>query len=293
MMLTIFTPTYNRAGFLKRIYESLRRQKNKDFEWLVVDDGSTDMTESVMEEILASSDLTIRYIKKENGGKHTAHNIAVDAAKGEYFLCLDSDDYLADDAVALIQKAKDRVGCKDYGLIAYKSDQNGNLLSNRFPACGTEKKGLYGYSSEGVRGEFALIFKTSLLRKYPFPIINGESFMGENVLFDQLEQDGYTLSVLPEVIEICEYQSDGLTSDPYRLLLHNPTGCQLYYMQRIDMARTLRERFGYCVRYQAFRHMSGNREWLYQGKHGFLTRLAWLPGMAASGYYRSKRKTFS
>ena len=293
MMLTIFTPTYNRSNFLKRVYESLLQQKNKNFEWIVVDDGSTDMTESVMEEIISHSGLTIRYIKKENGGKHTAHNTAVSVANGEFFLCLDSDDILAGNATDLIQHAVEQVETEDCGLIAYKSDRSGTLLSGEFPMDEFRKAGVYEYRRRGISGEFTMIFKTSLLKKYPFPVIEGEHFVGECVLSDKLEMDGYTFSVLPKVIEICEYQNGGLTSDPYGLMLDNPTGYQIYYIQRIDMAQSFCERLGYCIRYQAFRHMSGNKEWKYQGRHNLLTWLAWLPGIVAYCYYASKRKILS
>ena len=100
-MITILTPTYNREKTLKRAYESLLAQTNKDFEWIVVDDGSSDNTKSLIEGFINESKLDIRYIYKTNGGKHTALNVGTAEAKGELLLILDSDDYLSEDAIEL------------------------------------------------------------------------------------------------------------------------------------------------------------------------------------------------
>ena len=101
--LTIFTPTYNRADILNKAYKSLKRQTNKDFIWLVVDDGSIDNTEDVVKGWIDENIIEIKYIKKENGGKHTAYNVAVENTSTELIMiALDSDDYLSDDAVEII-----------------------------------------------------------------------------------------------------------------------------------------------------------------------------------------------
>ena len=100
MLLTVFTPTFNRAHTIARTFNSLKQQTFKNFEWLIVDDGSTDSTEKVVEGFIESSDLNIRYIKKENGGKHTAYNLALEQAAGELFFVVDSDDWLPDNSLS-------------------------------------------------------------------------------------------------------------------------------------------------------------------------------------------------
>ena len=105
MLLTVCTPTYNRAHTLPRLYESLVRQTSQDFEWLVVDDGSTDNTRELVDGWVAEGRIRIRYVYKENGGKPSAHNLGVRLAAGELFFCVDSDDYLTDNAVELILSA--------------------------------------------------------------------------------------------------------------------------------------------------------------------------------------------
>ena len=99
MLLTIFTPTYNRANKLENVYNSLKNQISSEYEWLIVDDGSIDNTKKIVEKFINDSLLNVRYIKKDNGGKHTAHNLAVDEAKGKYFMCLDSDDFLKENTI--------------------------------------------------------------------------------------------------------------------------------------------------------------------------------------------------
>jgi len=103
-MITILTPTYNRKHTLRRAYDSLINQTNKDFEWLVIDDGSKDDTKELIDEFISENKITIKYFFKENGGKHTALNFGTNKAKGELVLILDSDDYLSNDAIELVKK---------------------------------------------------------------------------------------------------------------------------------------------------------------------------------------------
>lgn len=254
MKLTVFTPTYNRAALLPRVYKSLCSQAADEIEWLIVDDGSCDDTSQVVHSLLEEKKIAIRYVKQKNGGKHTAFNTAAELARGEYFLCLDSDDWLADHAAEKILTGLTAVGDGDCGLIAYKQLPDGKQASDALPKT---HQGLYAYSSRyGVRGEFTLIFKTNLVKKYLYPVTPGEKFVGECVLYDRMELDGYRFCPLPEVVEVCEYQQDGLTSNLYQIMLNNPMGYQIYHAQRIDLVNTTKERFQHAVRYHAFRLMS-------------------------------------
>lgn len=285
MMLTIFTPTYNRAHLLPRLYESLIAQKNQNFEWLVVDDGSVDDTETYISRIQTESNIKIRYVKKENGGKHTAHNEALKRAKGDWFLCLDSDDVLAPNAIKLIEWALNRMTFEK-GVVAYKSSTDGTLLCGEIPIP-KEPQTLYQYSKIGG-GEYALIFSTEILKSAPFPEIPGERFITECVVYDQLDLTGHRFAVLPETLEICEYQADGLSNAVYDTMLRNPTGYQIYHAQRIDLVTSFRERLRHAISYQAFLRLSGRDNYLYGGRHKLLAALAWLPGQLGAMYYKKK-----
>ena len=286
VLLTIFTPTYNRAHLLPRLYSSLISQDNQSFEWLIVDDGSEDNTEFYVSRMTAENKVKIRYIKKENGGKHTAHNVAIKAAYGDWFLCLDSDDILAPNAVenicSMLQHTKNIAG-----LVAYKAQMDGSLLCRRIPESFSSDHSLYEYALAGG-GEYTLIFSTEILRKYPFPVIEGECFSSECVVYDQLDLAGYTFGLIPSVLEICEYQTDGLSSAVYQTMFKNPTGYQIYHAQRINLVTSFKARLRHAVSYQAFRALSKNNTYLYHGQHKLLVLMAWLPGQLGAIYYKKK-----
>ncbi len=290
-MFTVFTPSYNRGRLLSRVYESLKRQANKDFEWLIIDDGSTDDTSTIAKAFMEEESFSVRYIYKENGGKHTAHNLAVKEAKGEWCLCLDSDDWLADNAMETLVQAVSVLDTTDCGIIAGKSLQDGTRLSNEIDIP-RKHCNMYEYTSKyNGAGEYALVLRTEILRSYPFPEIEGETFMGESVVYDRLGLEGFTMAITNKVIQICEYQEDGLTSSIYQTLKNNPTAYQIYHMQRIDLVNSFVERVQHSIRYRAFRRLSKNKEYAYCGKRKFLVWLMTVPGFFGALYYRRRTKS--
>ena len=291
MKLTIFTPTYNRSKLLERIFISLKEQESKDFEWLIIDDGSSDDTEKVVQNFIKENVIDVMYIKKENGGKHTAHNIAVENSKGEYFLCLDSDDILAQSAVKNILKAVLKLQENDCGLIAYKKDRYGKLLGINLPKKPKEHYGLYGYQRNyGTNGEFAMIFRTDILRKHLFPVIVGERFMTECVLYDQLELAGFSLCPLHKTVEICEYQQDGLSQNTYKLLCENPAGYTIYYYQRLKLSKSIKEAMEYGVRYNAFQILARRKKHEKISFCNWAVVFTWLPGVIGAYYYLHRKR---
>lgn len=289
MKITIFTPTYNRANLLKRVYKSLLRQKCRAFEWLIIDDGSTDNTFAVVNNFISESLIDIRYIKKENGGKHTAHNLAVKEAKGELFMCLDSDDMLSESAASIILQSVQNLQTNDCGFIGYKEDQNGKLLSDSFPMHLVEHLGLYGYQKHyGLRGEFTLVFRTDILKQYLFPVISEEKFIGECVLYDKLELKGYTLCPLRKTLEKCEYQTDGLSNNFYKLLCDNPVGFATFYFQRIQLSKSFTERIKCGIKYNAFYTLSKRKGHKCIEQLTLLILLTRIPGIIGSYYYLVK-----
>ena len=101
-ILTVFTPAYNRAYTLHKCYESLTRQTNKNFKWMIIDDGSTDNTANLVAKWKEESDFEIIYIYKQNRGMHTAHNTAYENIDTELNVCIDSDDYLTDEKFSVV-----------------------------------------------------------------------------------------------------------------------------------------------------------------------------------------------
>lgn len=285
MLLTIFTPAYNRADKLENLYNILKKQTNKEYEWLIIDDGSIDETEKVVSEFLKSSSIQIRYRKKVNGGKHTAHNMAVDLAKGRWFMCLDSDDLLNEHALEILSKMMKKCQPNE-GIVAYKSNQKNILLSNEFPRLQVVKDIYCLEQDYGCRGEFTLIYPTIILKNNKFPIFEGENFLTECVLYDKLK---CRMRLLPEIIEICEYQEDGLTNNLNEIMKKNPAGYCLYFMQRIDMQKSLKNRVITIGKYLCFCMFAGEKRSVYNGKHKGLLRLSYPLGFVMWLYYKGLR----
>lgn len=284
-MITIFTPTYNRAEKLQRVYESLIAQTNYDFEWLIVDDGSSDNTESVAKGFNRSL-FRIVYEKKNNGGKHTAYNRALELAQGEYFFCVDSDDWLVEGAIEkILNFVRDR---EARFILSYKQDESGKRLSDSFPE-NIERISLFELNDEyHCGGEFSIIFCTDFAREYPFPVFEGERFVTESVVYDRMALVE-EVSLLPQVVTICEYQEDGLSNNLNRVMKDNPAGYCLYFMQRIDLPQTLIQRMITAGKYHCFCIFAKKKRTLYCGNHSVLTALCTPIGFVFWAYYKLLR----
>lgn len=231
MTLTIFTPTYNRRPLLTRLYESLKNQTCLDFTWLIVDDGSTDDTESLVKQWQQEQIINIRYAYFENGGKMRAHNRGVELCDTELFLCLDSDDYIVNEAVEeILGLSNELEDEKIAGIVAHKGKSETEPLYNvQFPDVKTST--LYGLYLKGFKGETTLVYKTRVLREYPFPEIEGEKYVPEDYIYDKIDME-YILLVLPKIITVCELVSEGYTDSVKSLKRNNPCAWFLYYEQR-------------------------------------------------------------
>ncbi|MCR5735725.1 MAG: glycosyltransferase family 2 protein [Lachnospiraceae bacterium] len=239
-LLTVFTPTYNRRDLLKRVYESLKAQTSKDFVWLVCDDGSDDGTSELIEGFISEGILDIRYEYFNNGGKMRAHNKGVMLCDTELFVCLDSDDYLVKDAVKRITDCYEGLDEKDplsekqiCGIVAHKGESEDKVLyGQEFPD--VLYSTLYGLYLKGFKGETTLVYKTEVLRQFPFPETEGEKYVPEDYIYDKIDGE-YVLKVLPEIITVCEIVSSGYTDSLKRLKRDNPEAWYLYYRQRTEI----------------------------------------------------------
>lgn len=215
-MISIITPTYNRAHTLPSLYKSLCCQIDRDFEWVVVDDGSTDDTEIVVKKWEEDNNLfPIHYVKQENGGKHRALNKGISLSKGEYIFIVDSDDYLTPDAVSFINSHINEVSNEEYaGLSGLRGwiDKDGTI--GNLPE---DDKYLDIRNSErkkyGLKEDKAEVYKASVLKSHPFPEFQGEKFIWEGSVWDKLDKEGYILRWYNHVIYKCKYREDGLTNN--------------------------------------------------------------------------------
>lgn len=259
-MLTIFTPTYNRAGLLKRLYESLVKQSIKDFVWLIVDDGSVDDTKELISNYINQGLLNIRYYYQQNGGKMRAHNQGVLLCDTELFMCVDSDDYITDDAVEKIYATwadkKNRIsGRKEIGgIVAHKGQSTTKLLGDTDFPKDMEYATLQSLYLNGFRGETTLVFLAEVLKKYLFPEFEGEKYVPEDVVYDKIDSE-YDLIVLPQIITVCEIVSQGYTDQAAKLRKDNPRGWHIYYEQRMVSTPLSVLKIKYISHYIIFSHI--------------------------------------
>ena len=230
MKFTIFTPTFNRKELLEKLYKSLQKQTYKDFEWLIVDDGSADGTKEKVEEFLSEKKLDIKYYFKENGGKQRAYNFATDKANGELFICLDSDDEYVENGLETILKywKKYEKNNNIAGMGYLSTYPNREVIGSSFPEKEVISTQFDIYNKYGVKGDKGLMFRTEIIKKYKFPVFDDEKFITEAVVYNRICEK-YKMVYINEKIEIKEYQEDGLTAKYNNLLLRNPKGQALYH----------------------------------------------------------------
>lgn len=239
-IFTVFTPTYNRAHTLSRVYESLSKQSFTSFEWLIVDDGSVDNTEEIVKLWMQNAPFPIRYYYQENGGKHRAYNRAVKESRGELFLTLDSDDELVPEALQIFHDYWDSIPLEirhEYSAVTGLCvNQNGDVVGSRFPTEDWLDSNPIEISAKyGVTGEKYGFQRTDYLRKYPFPEIEGEKFIAESIVWNRLAK--WKTRYINKVLRVYyEMQTDSLTSSSIRIRSKNPKGARLCYQEYLYLA---------------------------------------------------------
>ena len=287
--LTIFTPAYNRAHTLPRTYESLLAQSCKDFVWLIVDDGSRDNTgELVRAWQEKDNGFEIRYIYKENGGMHTAHNTAYENIDTELNTCIDSDDCLAPGAVEKILRKWESVRNRGFaGIIALDSDMEGNIIGQGFPEGLTETT-LMDYYAAGGSGDKKLIYRTDVINRYPrYPVFEGEKYVCISSLYTLIDQ-GYLLAVLPEVICNVDYQPDGHSTAMFREYVRSPRGFAYLRAMCMPLRTSKKEMFRDCIHYVSSSVFAKNPHFLRESPKKLATVLAIPFGIAENLYIRWK-----
>lgn len=225
---TVFTPLYNRAHTIRRVYESLKVQTFKNFEWLVVDDGSTDESVSLVEEFIRENEITISLYKNSHGGKHRAVNKGISLARGRLFFLLDSDDWLLKDALKLVLQWEKKVP-KDAlcaGFCANMVSPQGKQIS-RGVTSDYIFMPLTKMIKKGVAGDHADILYTEVFKKFLYPEIAGEYHIAPGVPFIRMANAGYSLLYFNCPIYVADYGPDGLTAMGDKKSLDNFCGYTL------------------------------------------------------------------
>lgn len=264
--ISILTPTYNRGKLLLPLYDSLKNLTFKDFEWLIVDDGSEDDTEqyalSWIAHNIQNAEFPIRYIKKSNGGKHTAINRGVREANGELILILDSDDTLPSDSLATIAQYYEQ--CKGYkdcaGVCGLMAHHGGQLIGTGFPKDPMyESALLFRYAEKGnVTGDLLEVYKTSVMREFPFPEIENERFCPESLVWNRIANK-YKLFCFNKVIYYRDYLEGGLTSKIVRIRMNSPIASTMTYAEMLDYNISLKWKIRSAINYWRFRYCIKNK----------------------------------
>lgn len=227
MTVTVLTPTFNRGGVLRSLWDSLQKQTVKDFEWLVVDDGSTDGTKNLITQLQENSDFPIRYIYKSNGGKHTALNVGIQTICSELTFIVDSDDCVTDDAVESILKIhkKYRLQNNICGYAFLRAFPDGKVNGKKFDV--DERIGSYidvRVNGDDTSSDKAEVFKTHCLKEFSFPEYPNEKFLGEDLVWVRMARK-YQMVHINKAIYIGNYLEDGLTNNRRKHNIASPVGC--------------------------------------------------------------------
>lgn len=253
MLITVFTPTYNRAHLLPRLYESLKAQTFHDFEWLIVDDGSSDDTETVVKGFLKDGILNIRYICQANGGKHRAINRGVSDAMGELFFIADSDDYLPNSSLATINDYYQRVknDMTIGGICGLDMSPAGKIIGSGLPLEEIMCNSLELRMKYRVTGDLKEVFYTHVMKEFPFPEFDGEKFCPEALVWNRISQK-YKLLFFNEPIYVAEYQPEGITAGITVARMNSPMASVTTYKELNSYKIPVKEKIKAAINYWRF-----------------------------------------
>lgn len=224
-ILTVFTPAYNRADLLTRCYESMCKQTNKNFIWMIVDDGSTDNTREISESwVKNTKDFQVIYIYKENGGLHTAYNTAIANIDTELCVCIDSDDFMPDNAVGLILDFWKKNGSDKYaGIVGLDFNMDGNVIGDMLPDIKSVNLiGLFTGKYNIVNGDRTNVVRTELYKKYaPMKVFKGEKNFNPHYMHLQISEE-YDFLVLNENLRFVDYQETGMSNSMLKQYRSSP-----------------------------------------------------------------------
>ena len=260
--LTVFTPAYNRAHTIGRTYKSLCRQTSSDFIWLVIDDGSSDHTKDLIDQFIAEKKIDIKYIYQQNQGMHGAHNTAYKHIETELNVCIDSDDYMPDDAVEkILDFWKENRSDKYAGFIGLDQKDGGGILGTTFSE-NIKATTLSDFYLRGGKGDKKLIYRTEIIKEYPeYPLFEGEKYVGLAYKYHLIDQD-YKLLTFNEVVCIVEYQADGSSMNMFKQYWNNPKGFAFYRKNEMKLVKSLKRRYIECIHYVSSSIISKNRNFL-------------------------------
>lgn len=257
--LTVLTPTYNRAELIKNCYISLKNQTNKDFEWLIIDDGSVDDTEEVVRSFIdCENDFSIKYHKKQNGGKHTALNYSHDYIDGRYLIILDSDDVLTEDAVETVIREWERFDSdENIWCLCFLKGYDRNKSVCEWKGKDVIVSDYIRFSVKYLPGDCAEVVRSDVFKKYKFPEFEGERFLGEGYLWINAAYE-YKTVYIKKILYLCAYLDDGLSKSGRKLRLKNPQGGMCTADLYFGKGFSIKNKIKHAILFDVYAFSAGN-----------------------------------
>lgn len=290
---SVFTPTFNRAHTLPRVYKSLCEQTYVNFEWLIVDDGSTDNTKAVVEDWIRLKKIRIRYLQQKNLGKHAAFNLGVKNASGDLFLPLDSDDTCVPTALESFHQYWNSIPSEIIssfsGITALCRNDKGNIVGGALPTDILDGCFYKVINKLKHRGEMWGFHKTSVLLEFPFPIFAGEKFVPEGLVWNRIAQK-YNTRFINEALRTYYTSNDSLSGKMDLIRIQSPEATLLFYKEVMDLNISFIESikaginfWKYLILTKRFKLSS-----LRQSSHTVILLVSLIPGVLSSIVYKLK-----
>lgn len=291
-LLTVFTPTYNRAYTLHKCYESLKRQSCRDFIWLIIDDGSTDETKELVDSWKTQQLVSIQYYYQENQGMHGAHNAAYERIETELNVCIDSDDYMPNDAVEKIIAFWNRYGSPEYaGIVGLDATPSRKIIGDPLPEQLKDAKLSDLHGKHHITGDKKLVYRTELTRKTPpYPIFHGEKYCPlsyKYLLIDQIAP----LLLMNEILCCVEYMEDGSSLNMVHQYKKNPQGFSFFRKTAMQLAPTYRDKLREAAHYVSSNILLKNYKYILDSPNILATLLATPLGIILYFYIMRTNKS--
>ena len=286
-LLTVATPTYNRAHTLPACYQSLCGQTDKRFKWLIIDDGSTDGTAELVNSWIEEKKISIEYKWKENGGKASALNVGIGMLDTPYAVCLDSDDTFFENAIekaiALLKDTDVEKSC--CGILALRNSPDGTVMGRKeIPREFSTVTAADIFLKLQLRTELICFYKTEILKEYRFPEFNGEKFVSPAWMQYAITQEHYYRTSWDKLC-CCEYIGDGLTRNKKKVIVKNPLGYTCVKLWSFNLAPTLKMRIKHGIMYDCGCILGKDKNWVKNAKHK-----CWAVLLYPAGWFVSKTR---
>ena len=280
MNITIFTPTYNRKSELPGLFESIKcayaeTPEGNNLEWLIIDDGSTIEIQDDIDIFIKKANFAIEYVKKTNGGKHTAFNEAIERCHTDLLVCIDDDDRLTNDAIKKIFQLAEKYKSADYGAIVGRVvDENGILLGKNMDGMPIVSNTIEIRDRYSFWGEPEVYF-VDKLKKYRFDVFTDERFLTEAYLFDRMSID-FPFLYTDEVLMVKKYLKGGLTDNQTKIRIHSPQGSEAYYYQRKQLCKGFFPKLKATINRQRFQFWMKSKHRPIDGYEILACSVSWL-----------------